>query len=147
MDRGTRREAPVRSSDFGPDLDSLGAIFRRAWPTPAAGSFSNADGGPGAGQSANRDAARPDADRALSARAVASAEDGVEGMNGKVAYEIHIFPRANWLGRRKWYFHIRRKMGGKIVAQGEGYSNRYDCAKTAQELRAGLFNAEFVNHA
>lgn len=67
-------------------------------------------------------------------------------MTDRPRYEIHIFDRLNWLGQRKFYFHIKEE-NGQIVAPSQAYSSRDKCQRTARNLRANLFDAEIVNHA
>ncbi len=57
---------------------------------------------------------------------------------------IEIFSRRGLLGKR-FYFRIRSKANGKILASSEAYQNRQDCVNTAATLRAHMFDAEIVN--
>lgn len=57
---------------------------------------------------------------------------------------IEIFARRGLFGKR-WYFRIRMKANGEILATGEGYHNRGDCVQTAMTLRAYMFDAELKN--
>jgi uncharacterized protein YegP (UPF0339 family) len=47
-----------------------------------------------------------------------------------------VFSRRDWLGRKRWYFHLVSLANGEIVAQSEGYSRRVDCYETINLIRA-----------
>lgn len=45
-----------------------------------------------------------------------------------------IFPRRDWLGRKRWHWHAQAA-NGEIVAQGEAYHNRQDAQATVALIR------------
>lgn len=49
-------------------------------------------------------------------------------------YNIERFDRKPLIGRRQYYFRIRRINNGQIVSQSEGVNNKDDRNRTANEL-------------
>lgn len=55
---------------------------------------------------------------------------------------IEIFSRRSLFGKR-WFFRVRAK-NGEVIAQSEGYQNRFDCRGTAFNLRDNLIAADII---
>lgn len=58
-------------------------------------------------------------------------------------YDIHVFPRRDWLGRLRWYFHGIAN-NGEIIFPSEAYRNKQDAADTADMILAGAADARVI---
>lgn len=61
------------------------------------------------------------------------------------AFRIERFDRKNILGKRRWYFRVKVKRNGEIVAPSEAYNDRRDRDHMADLLRDNLSEAEIVD--
>lgn len=60
------------------------------------------------------------------------------------AFRIETFERKDWVGRWRFYFRIKVKRNGEIVAPSEAYNRRIDRDRMAELFRDNLADAEIV---
>lgn len=60
------------------------------------------------------------------------------------AFKIETFDRKDWRGRRRFYFRLKVKRNGEIVAVGEAYNDRRDRNHMTELLRDSLEDCVIV---
>lgn len=60
------------------------------------------------------------------------------------AFKIETYERKNWLGQWRYYFRLKVKRNGEIVAPSEAYNDRRDRNHMAELLRDNLADAVIV---
>ncbi len=45
---------------------------------------------------------------------------------------------------RRFYFHVKRRQNGEVIASSEGYSRRIDCVNTAKLVTGGRLKVEVL---
>lgn len=62
-----------------------------------------------------------------------------------VGFRIERFERNNWLGLRRWYFRLKIRRNGEIVAPSEAYNAKRDRDHMAQLLKDSLEDCDIVD--